>query len=372
MVEQSSAPQATGRQPAMGLPAFGTRAFICGLEGTRLTAFERTYLAEMKPWGVILFARNIETPDQVRALTASVREVLGWHAPVLVDQEGGRVQRLKPPHWRRYPTAGRFGAMEAAEPGAGIEAAQIATWMIADDLLAVGIDINCAPVLDLRIPGATQAIGNRAYHRDADLVARLGRAVHDAYLQAGVVPVVKHVPGHGRTGVDSHHGLPRIRTDRATLEASDFLPFRALRDAPMAMTGHLVFEAIDPAKPVTQSPLMIELIRKRIGFDGALVTDDLSMGALAGSIADRAAGALDAGCDLALHCNGARSEMEALRAAVPELTGRSAERCACALARRGRQSLDRSVLTTRLETLLADFTGDDDAGYDDPTRTTTV
>lgn len=340
-------------------PAAGTRSFICGLAGLVMTDFERGYYRELQPWGVILFARNIDNPDQVRALTASVRETLGWHAPILIDQEGGRVQRMKPPHWQRYSAAGRFGAMETASPGTGIEAAQIATWMIADDLLDVGIDVNCAPVLDLRVAGGTAAIGNRAFHTQPNAAARLGRAVHDAYLEAGVVPVIKHIPGHGRAIVDSHESLPRIPTDRATLESMDFLPFRALNDAPMAMTGHLVFEAIDPDQPVTLSPTMIGIIRDHIGFNGALMSDDLSMGALSGSMAERASAALAAGCDLALHCNGARAEMEAMAQALPLLEGDAYERCASALDRRGRQSLDRAAMTDRLETLLAGFAGDD-------------
>lgn len=340
-------------------PTSGTRAFICGLSGLEMTDFERGYYRELQPWGAILFARNIDSPEQVRALTASVRDALGWHAPVLIDQEGGRVQRMKPPHWQRYPAASRFGAMEMTSPGTGIEAAQITTWMIADDLLDVGIDVNCAPVLDLRVAGGTDAIGNRAFHTEPKAVARLGREVHDAYLEAGVVPVIKHIPGHGRAIVDSHESLPRISVDRATLEATDFLPFRALSDAPMAMTAHLVFEAIDPDHPATLSPTMIDLIRDHIGFTGALMSDDLSMGALSGSMADRASGALAAGCDLALHCNGARVEMEAMAQALPLLEGDAYDRCASALDRRGRQSLDRAAMTDRLQTLLAGFAGDD-------------
>ncbi|MFK7792776.1 MAG: beta-N-acetylhexosaminidase [Devosiaceae bacterium] len=356
------------RLPNAGLPSFGTRAFICGLEGLRVTDFERVYLNDTKPWGVILFGRNIDNPDQVRRLTSDVREALGWHAPILIDQEGGRVQRLKPPHWQRYAAASRYGAMESHEAGAGIEAAQIATWMMADDLLDIGINVNCAPVLDLRVRGGTNAIGNRAYHGDPELISRVARAVHDAYLQAGVAPVVKHIPGHGRAVVDSHLTLPRITTDRATLEASDFMPFRAINDAPMAMTGHLVFEAIDPELPVTLSPTMIGLIRDEIGFDGALMSDDLGMGALNGPMEERAAQALEAGCDLALHCNGLRSEMEAVRQSVPLLESRAAERCATALSRVGHQVLDRASLTDRLETLLANHPErDDDEGAVDPT-----
>ncbi|MEO0383269.1 MAG: beta-N-acetylhexosaminidase [Pseudomonadota bacterium] len=351
------------RLPNAGLPSFGTSAFVCGLEGLTVTDFERAYLRETKPWGVILFGRNISNPDQVRSLTEDVRQALGWHAPILIDQEGGRVQRLKPPHWDRYAAASRFGAIELAEPGAGVEAAQIATWLIADDLLDVGINVNCAPVLDLRVSGGTDAIGNRAFHGEPKTVSRLGGATMNAYIQAGVAPVIKHIPGHGRAVVDSHVGLPRITTDRQTLERTDFVPFQALSDAPMAMTGHLVFEAIDPENPVTLSPIMIGIIRDQIGFDGALITDDLSMGALSGSMAERATRSLAAGCDLALHCNGVRTEMEAIREAIPLLEGRSAERCATALARLGRQTLDRATLTNRLETLFASF-GADEIGQD--------
>lgn len=358
----------TPRPANMGLPPFGTKALICGLAGETLSTFEEGYLADVKPWGVILFGRNIQTPDQVRALCASVRQVLGWQAPILIDQEGGRVQRLRPPYWDRYPPAGRLGAMEVAQPGSGVEAAQIAAWMIADDLLSLGIDVNCAPVLDLRLPGGTNAIGNRAYHGRPDVVATLARAVHDAYLQAGVLPVVKHVPGHGRAQVDSHATLPFIGTDLATLEATDFAPFRALRDAALAMTGHLVFQAIDPQQPVTLSPIMIGLIRNQIGFTGALMSDDLSMGALSGSLGSRAQKSVEAGCDLALHCNGVPEEMRQIADAVPELSGQSAVRCASALARRGAQSIERSALSQRLDSLLAGFQGHEDDGMVDPTE----
>lgn len=343
---------------------------ICGLAGRRLSGFERDYLRTVRPWGVILFARNVASPNQVRELTAGVRDELGWHAPILVDQEGGRVQRLKPPHWRRYPSAGRFGAMEVAAEGRGVEAAQIAAWMIADDLLSVGIDVNCAPVLDLRLPGSTNAIGNRAYHGLPEVVIKLARAVHDAYLESGVVPVIKHMPGHGRARDDSHMRLPRIRATKSTLALTDFSPFRALQDAPMGMTGHLLFDAIDSETPATLSKPVIDYVRHTMKFNGLLLTDDLSMGALSGSINERAKAAIAAGCDIVLHCNGSESEMEAIVESVPELTGTSAERAARALARRGRQSIDRAALDSRLEALLADFSGSDDDGMVDPTKTT--
>lgn len=356
----------SGRAPS------GTHAFVCGVSGHRLTDFERSYISEMRPWGVILFARNVSNPQQLARLTDSIRDVLGWQAPVLIDQEGGRVQRLKPPHWRRYPSAGRFGAMEAAEPGAGVEAAQIAAWLIADDLLSVGIDVNCAPVLDLRVPGGTNAIGNRAYHRELEIVSRVGRAVHDAFLQAGVVPVIKHIPGHGRAKVDSHEKLPRITASPDALSQWDFAAFKSLADSPMAMTGHLVFDAYDQQNPVTLSSKMIHVIRDQIGFDGALLTDDLSMGALSGSIKDRAVGALEAGCDLLLHCNGGRREMDDLRGVVPELDGDAALRCARALTRRGRQAMDRRLMGDRLESLLAQFPDIDAEKSVDPTRETRI
>ncbi len=347
-------------------PLPGTRAFICGLEGKSVTAFERDYLSDTKPWGVILFGRNIDNPDQVRALTRDVRAALGWHAPILIDQEGGRVQRLKPPHWKHYPAASRFGAMEAAEVGAGVEAAQIATWLMADELLDVGINVNCAPVLDLRVRDGTNAIGDRAYHGDPKLVIKLTRAVHDAYLQAGVAPVVKHIPGHGRAREDSHYALPTITAERAILNETDFLPFCALNDAPLAMTAHLIFQAVDPDNPVTLSAKMISLIRHELGFDGALMSDDLGMGALSGPMEERAARSIEAGCDLALHCNGVASEMDAIRASVPRLEGKAAERCASALGRVGDQVIDRASLVGRFETLLARHPQADGDG-DDPT-----
>ncbi len=358
-------PLSRERPAFAGVPVSGTHAFVCGLSGTDITDFERAYLRESRPWGIILFGRNIDRPDQVRRLTSDVRDILGWHAPVLIDQEGGRVQRLKPPHWRRYPPASRFGRLERMQAGSGVEAAQIAAWMVADDLLSVGVNVNCAPVLDLRIAGGTDAIGNRAFDPSAEMIAVLGRAVAEAYLQAGVVPVFKHIPGHGRAVVDSHFELPRIRDDQATLAASDFSPFRALNDLPMAMTGHLVFEAIDPDNPATLSQKMINLVRQDLGFDGALITDDLSMGALSGDLDERAALALSAGCDIALHCNGVREEMEAVRRSVPLLDGRAADRCDTALSRAGHQTLDRVSMEDRLDHLLAMVS--DDAESPDPT-----
>ncbi|MEM6712619.1 MAG: beta-N-acetylhexosaminidase [Pseudomonadota bacterium] len=349
-----------------GTTPIGTRAFVCSLAGTSLTAFERAYLRDMQPWGVILFARNVDSPRQVKQLTTSVRQELGWHAPILIDQEGGRVQRLKPPHWRRYPPAATFGEIEADHPGRGVEAAQIAAWMMAHELLSVGVDVNCTPVLDVRFPGTTDAIGDRSFHTDRQIVATLGRAVHDAFLNAGVVPVIKHVLGHGRAVLDSHFSLPHIAESMGVLEQSDFFPFRALADAPLAMTGHLVFEAIDEERPATLSRAVIDVLRNDIGFSGALVSDDLAMAALDGSMADRARMAIEAGCDLALHCTGKQNEMDALRDAVPLLEGVSAERCASALLRRGHQSHDQVGLAARLDVLLAGGPSEED--HADPTE----
>lgn len=352
-------PSASTDQPSnRGLPPSGTRAFICGLSGLELTEAERAFLRQAQPWGVILFARNVDNPGQVRRLTGAVRDALGWHAPILVDQEGGRVQRLKPPHWQRYPPAGRFGVMERDRPGAGVEAAQIATSLLAEDLRDVGITVNCAPVLDLRVAGGTNAIGNRAIDEDPNAISAIGRVIIDAHLQAGIVPVIKHIPGHGRAVVDSHIGLPQITVDRATLEATDFLPFHALCDAPMAMTGHLVFQDIDPDLPATLSPAVIAIIRNEIGFDGVLMTDDLSMGALSGTMIERTRQSLDAGCDLALHCNGRRDEMEAVAEASPLLEGQAAQRCARALQLPAIHTQDRSVLAQKLDELLAPYEGE--------------
>ncbi len=324
--------------------------FGCG--GPVLAAAERDFFRDADPLGFILFQRNCANPHQVRALIGALREAVGRaDAPVLIDQEGGRVARLKPPHWPSYPAPAVIAAL-------GGEAAREAAWLgarlIADDLGLLGITIDCTPVLDIPVPGADAVIGDRAWGNSAAAVAELGRAVCEGMLAGGVLPVIKHIPGHGRATVDSHHALPRVETSRAALEASDFAPFRALADMPWAMTAHIVYAAIDAERPATLSPRVIdEVIRSDIGFDGVLVSDDLSMRALGGSFAERAAGAIGAGCDLVLHCNGDMKEMIAITGAVPALTPAARRRLDRAEARRGTaQPIDRETLEARFRALL--------------------
>lgn len=320
------------------------RAILFGCAGPVLTAEERLFFRDADPLGFILFRRNCETPDQLAALVADLRDAVGRKAPVMIDQEGGRVARLRPPHWPAFPAAGRFGALDALDPEAAEEAARANATAIALTAGAAGIDIVAAPVLDLDLPGADRTVvGDRAFSGDPAVVARLGRAVAEGLLDGGALPVIKHLPGHGRSRVDSHVALPLVEADLDTLEHTDFAPFRDLADLPWGMTGHLVFTALDPDHPVTQSPTAIrDAVRGRIGFDGVLCSDDLSMGALSGSLPDRAARALAAGCDLALHCNGDLAEMRAIAAAVPPIGLDTAARLARAEARR-RPASDRPV-----------------------------
>ena len=308
------------------------RAVILGCAGPALAAEERRFLADADPWGFILFARNVEAPDQLARLTAELRAAVGREAPILIDQEGGRVARLRGPAWREW-----LPALDECrrQPGlAGrVAAMRLRYRLIAAELRAVGIDVDCAPVLDLARAETHAIVRDRAYGDDPAEVAAVGRAVAEGLLAGGVLPVMKHVPGHGRATLDSHLGLPRVDADTGEL-AGDFAPFRALADLPMAMTAHIVFAALDGAAPATQSPAVVRLIREEIGFDGLLMTDDLSMKALSGDFGARAARSLAAGCDVVLHCNGDREEMAAVVAATPRLAGRSAERAEAALARR--------------------------------------
>jgi len=307
---------------------------ILGCAGPVLEEEERAFFRAVDPVGFCLFRRNCVDPDQLRRLVGALREALGRAAPVLVDQEGGRVQRLKPPAWAKDPAPGRIAALAAADIDAAERAARDLARAMAADLFAVGIDVDATPVLDLGIPGTSDVIGDRSLGADPAQVARLGRAVCEGLMAGGVLPVVKHLPGHGRSLVDSHKDLPVIDADPATLEA-DFAPFRALVDMPWGMTGHVVYRAIDPDRPATLSPTVIEsVIRGSIGFDGVLVSDDLSMGALSGSIGDRAAGALAAGCDLALHCNGRMEEMRQMAEVCGPIGAEAARRLDRAAARR--------------------------------------
>jgi beta-N-acetylhexosaminidase len=311
----------------------GRLAAIFGCAGPTLGAEERAFFRDADPFGFIVFARNVETPDQLRRLTAELREAVGRDAPVLVDQEGGRVQRLRAPHWREWAppldTALGAGSPERAATLLGLQAS-----LIAAELRAVGIDANCAPTADIASDATHPFLRNRCYGTDAASVARVARAVADAYLAAGILPVMKHLPGHGRSVADTHHDLPCVEASAEDLVATDFAPFRALADLPMAMTAHIVFAAHDRHRPATQSPAMIRVIREVIGFQGLLMTDDLNMQALPGTLADRTAASIAAGCDLALHCKGDMAEMIAVAAAAGEMSATTQTRARAALARR--------------------------------------
>ncbi|HEV1999983.1 MAG TPA: beta-N-acetylhexosaminidase [Xanthobacteraceae bacterium] len=310
------------------------RACILGCAGPRLTADEHALFGAARPWGFILFKRNIEDPAQVSNLTQEFRAAVGRPgAPVFVDQEGGRVQRLQPPRWPVYPPAAKYGEIYARDRGQGLMAARLGAELIAADLIAVGINADCLPVADLRRPEGHDVIGDRAYGADPNTVAKLARAAADGLLAGGVLPVLKHIPGHGRARADSHKELPVVEAPLAELDRTDFESFRLLNDLPIAMTAHVVYAAFDKGRPATTSPVVIgEVIRRRIGFGGLLLTDDLSMNALSGSLAERAEAAFAAGCDMALHCNGRLAEMRQVAAAAPTLTGEAAGRAAAALA----------------------------------------
>ena len=306
-----------------------TRALILGCAGRTLSAEEIAFFREVRPWGFILFKRNIGTPDEVRALTGALRETIGRaDAPVLIDQEGGRVQRMGPPHWPSYPPGRAFGRLD----GSAATVARLGARLMAHDLTSVGINVDCAPVLDVPVAGAHDVIGDRAYGDRAEAVAAIGRAVAEGLMAGGVLPVMKHIPGHGRAACDSHKGLPVVEASRESLEANDFAPFRALADLPMAMSAHVVYASIDPLRPATQSRRMIEeVIRASIGFDGLLMSDDLSMHALTGSFRERAQAAFSAGIDIALHCNGDIAEMRGVVEGTPDLAGSSLRRADAAL-----------------------------------------
>ncbi len=335
-------------------------AVIFGCAGQHLEAAERKFFASADPAGFILFARNIDSPAQVRALTAELRECAGnADAPVLIDQEGGRVARLRPPHWRAAPPAARFGELARRDAGAGGRAVWLNTRLMAAELRELGISVDCLPLLDLPVAGAHDAIGDRAFADDVDIVATLGRAACEGMLAGGILPVIKHIPGHGRAMVDSHENPPLVSASRATLEAADFEPFRRLADMPVAMTGHMVFSDIDPDRATTVSRVVIgEVIRGHIGFAGLLLSDDLSMRALGGSLAERTEGSLAAGCDIALHCNGDMAEMEAVRDGARPLDAPGAARLRRALdARREPEDFDAAAGLAELDSLLGGGAG---------------
>ena len=316
---------------------------------------EADFFAASDPLGFILFARNCESPDQLRALTKDLRAAVERpDAPILIDQEGGRVQRLRPPHWRDAPAPRRFGEVAEQDPERARAAVRLNARLLAAELLALGVTVDCLPLLDLRFAEAHEVIGDRAYGADPGLVAALGRACCEGLLAGGVLPVIKHIPGHGRAAVDSHHALPRVDTPLAELELSDFASFRALADMPLAMTGHVVYQAIDPDQPATTSAAVIErVIRDWMGFDGLLMSDDLSMSAMAGALGERASHSLAAGCDIALHCNGDPAEMSAVAGAVGPMDGAALRRWRAAEARlTAPEAIDPAEAGARLDALL--------------------
>ncbi len=332
-----------------------TRAFITGVSGPELSAAERDFIRAERPWGFILFKRNVETPAQVTRLVQELRATLGEpDAPVLIDQEGGRVQRLDPPHWPAYPAGAVFGVLYDIDPALGLSAARLSARLIAADLGDLGVTVDCLPLADVPIAGADAVIGDRAYGTEPKKVATIARAVAEGLEQGGILPVLKHIPGHGRAAADSHFRLPRVDTALTELERTDFAAFLPLADLPLAMTAHVVFSALDPAQPATTSATIIkQVIRGVIGFQGLLMSDDVSMNALAGSIAERTRAIFGAGCDMVLHCNGKLDEMREVAAETPELSGKALERAQRALAaRKAPQAFDRVAARAELDGLI--------------------
>jgi beta-N-acetylhexosaminidase len=331
------------------------RAFITGVSGFTLTADERDFMRASRPWGFILFKRNIETPAQVTALVSELRESIDEpDAPVLIDQEGGRVQRFGPPHWPVYPPGAVFGTLYDIDRKLGLTAARLSARLIAADLIDLGVTVDCLPLADVPVAGADAVIGSRAYGTEPGKVAAIARAVTEGLEQGGVLPVLKHIPGHGRATADTHFKLPVVDTPKAELERTDFAAFQPLADLPMAMTAHVVFSALDPAQPATTSATIIEqVIRGSIGFQGLLMSDDVSMNALAGSIAERTRAIVSAGCDMVLHCNGNLDEMREVAREAPVLSGLALDRAKRALAsRKAPQPLDREAARAELDELI--------------------
>jgi beta-N-acetylhexosaminidase len=304
-----------------------SKAMILGCSGLSLTPEEKACYAGERPWGFILFGRNISEPQQISDLVAEMRESVGWHAPVLIDQEGGRVQRIRPPILPHYPSGQQLGDLYREDPEKGKRAAWLMSRLHAFDLSKFGINVDCLPVLEVPVEGSSNVIGNRAYGMDPKTVTEMGIAASEGLKAGGVLSVMKHMPGHGRGFADSHHELPVVRVSREELEAHDFPPFIAMKDELMAMTCHLVFTAIDPDNPATTSRKVIDgIIREHIGFKGLLLSDDSSMNALSGTLGERAANIIAGGCDIVLHCNGHMDEMLEVVANVPLLQGGALER----------------------------------------------
>jgi len=304
------------------------KAFISGCAGKTLTDAERALFAKERPCGLILFARNVDNPEQVRALIAAFKAAVGSEEVlILVDQEGGRVQRFRSPHWRNMPPARCYGDLYETDPEAAKRAAFAGARLMAAELYDLGLNVNCTPCIDVPQKGAHDIIGDRAFSTDPDVVIALGRAVMDGTLAGGVLPVIKHVPGHGRARADSHLSLPRIDAAKDDLEAVDFRPFQALHDAPLAMTAHVLLPAFDERRPATVSPVIMgQVIRDQMGLTGLVMSDDIGMKALKGPFAERARAVIEGGCDVVLHCGGNLAEMTEVAGAVPLLDGEAATR----------------------------------------------
>ena len=333
-------------------------AFISGCAGYSLSAGEAAFFRDRNPWGLILFKRNCDTPHQLKALTAAFRSAVGRsNAPVFIDQEGGRVQRLGPPSdvWRKYPPARSYGELYERDPLAALRAARHVGRLMAEDLIAAGITANCLPVLDVPHPGGHDVIGDRAYSDGGERIMVLARAHAAGFMDGGVLPVIKHIPGHGRATADSHLALPVVDAAADELRAVDFAPFAAFADAPMAMTAHVIFTAFDAENPATLSPTIVrQVIRQQIGFGGLLMTDDLSMNALSGGFAEKTERALAAGCDIVLHCNGIMGEMEQVAKAAGALHGKALRRAKMALkSARKPQAFDRKAALKDLQALVS-------------------
>ena len=328
----------------------GIGAFIFGCEGTRLNDEERAFFADCRPLGFILFARNLEDSEAIRRLVDDLRSAVGREAPVLIDQEGGRVQRLRGAPWRDWLPPYDQCALLPGE--AGVEALRLRYEIIASELRALGIDVNCVPVADVATAKTHEILFNRCYSRDPMQVALYGRAAADGCLRGGVLPVLKHLPGHGRPSADSHLELPVTNASLEDLQTSDFVPFRELCDVPMGMTGHVVYSSIDPERPATQSKTVIELIRTQIGFDGLLMSDDLSMRALTGAMRERASRSIDAGCDIVLHCNGDMKEMKEVASEVGVCGTSAAERAERAMAAKKNAATDVRAAVEAFESIM--------------------
>jgi beta-N-acetylhexosaminidase len=287
----------------------GNKAVIFGLQGVELSDVEREFFVRERPLGFILFKRNIESPAQVKKLVRQLKECVEWDCPILIDQEGGRVARLKPPHWRNSPAVKYFADLAEKDMESAKEAAYMNARLIGEELYSLGINVDCAPVCDLVFDGAHDIIGDRSFGSEPEKAATLARQMAQGLADSGVLPIIKHIPGHGRARVDSHESLPVVDASLAELRKTDFVVFSKLADIPWAMTAHITYTAIDAEHPATLSPKVINIIRNEIGFDGIIISDDLSMKALQGTFTERAEGSIKAGCDLVLHCNGDMAEM---------------------------------------------------------------